>query len=54
MKMKTEIKASKILETNADLKIAKPSKKIDENTLVCAQNDKDCWDRYLSAMGDCV
>lgn len=52
--MKTEIKVSKILETHADLQIAKPSKNIDENTLVCAQNDKDCWDRYLSAMGDCV
>lgn len=54
MKSKTEIKVSKILETNTNLQIAKLSKNVDENTFVCAQNDKYCWHRYLSAMGDCV
>jgi hypothetical protein len=54
MKSKAEIKASGVLETNANLQITKMSKNIDENTFVCAQNDKDCWYRYLSAMGDCV
>ncbi len=54
MKLKTEIKVSGILETNANLQIPKLSNNIDENTFVCAQNDKGCWLRYLSAMGDCV
>lgn len=54
MKMKTEIKASEILEKNTNSQIAKLSKNGDENTFVCAQNDKDCWHRYLSAVGDCV
>ena len=54
MKSKTEIKVSKILETNTNSQIAKLSKNVDENTFVCAQNDKDCWHRYLSAMSDCV
>ena len=54
MKSKTEIKVSKILETNTNSQIAKLSKNVDENIFVCAQNDKDCWHRYLSAMSDCV
>lgn len=54
MKLKAEIKIFKILEANTNLQIAKLSKNADENTFVCAQNDKDCWHRYLSAMSDCV
>jgi hypothetical protein len=48
MKSKKEIKTSKILEKNENLKNS------DENNFVCKQNDKDCWHRYSSAMGDCV
>ena len=51
MKSKKEIKTSEILEKNENLK---NSKNIDENNCVCKQNDKDCWHRYSSAMGDCV
>jgi hypothetical protein len=51
MKSKKEIKASKILENKENLKM---SKNIDENNFVCKHNDKDCWHRYSSAMGDCV
>ena len=54
MKSKKEIKTSKILEKNENLKNSKISENIDENNFVCKQNDKDCWDRYSSAMGDCV
>ncbi len=54
MKSKKEIKTSKILEKNENLKNSKLSKNSDENNFVCKQNDKDCWHRYSSAMGDCV
>ncbi|CAM8352372.1 hypothetical protein [Candidatus Methylopumilus planktonicus] len=57
MKSKKEIKTSKILEKNENLKnskMSKMSKNSDENNFVCKQNDKDCWHRYSSAMGDCV
>ena len=54
MKTKKEIKQSKIIEKNANLKNSKMSKNSDENNFVCKQNDKDCWHRYLSATGDCV
>jgi hypothetical protein len=54
MKSKKEIKTSKILEKNANLKNSKISENIDENNFICKQNDKDCWHRYSSAMGDCV
>lgn len=54
MKSKKEIKTSKILEKNENLKNSKMSKNSDENNFVCKQNDKDCWHRYSSAMGDCV
>ena len=54
MKSKKEIKASKILEKNENLKNSNMSKNIDENNFVCEHNDKDCWHRYSSAMGDCV
>ena len=54
MKSKKEIKTSKILEKNENLKNSKISENIDENNFVCKQNDKDCWHRYSSAMGDCV
>jgi hypothetical protein len=54
MKSKKEIKTSKILEKNENLKKSKMSKNSDENNFVCKQNDKDCWHRYSSAMGDCV
>ena len=54
MKSKKEIKTSKILEKNENLKNSEMSKKSDENNFVCKQNDKDCWHRYSSAMGDCV
>ena len=54
MKLKKEIKTSKIIEKKATLQNAKKLKNIDENNFVCRQNDKDCWHRYSSAMGDCV
>jgi hypothetical protein len=54
MKTKKEIKQSKIIEKNANLKNSKISEDIDENNIVCKQNDKDCWHRYSSAMGDCI
>ena len=54
MKSKKEIKTSKILEKNENLKNSKMSKNSDENNFVCKQNDKDCWHRYSAAMGDCV
>ena len=54
MKSKKEIKISKILEKNENLKNSEMSKNSDENNFVCKQNDKDCWHRYSSAMGDCV
>jgi hypothetical protein len=54
MKSKKEIKTSKILEKNENLKNSKISENIDENNFVCKQNDKDCWHRYSSVMGDCV
>ena len=54
MKLKKEIKTSKIIEKKATLQNAKKLKNIDENNFVCKQNDKDCWHRYSSAMGDCV
>ena len=54
MKSKKEIKTSKILEKNENLENSNMSKNIDENNFVCEHNDKDCWHRYSSAMGDCV
>jgi hypothetical protein len=54
MKSKKEIKTSKILEKNENLKNSEMSKNSDENNFVCKQNDKDCWHRYSSAMADCV
>jgi len=54
MKLITEIKVSKMLEKNVSLQKEKVLKKIEESTFVCDQNDKNCWNRYLSAMGDCV
>jgi hypothetical protein len=54
MKSKIEVKVSEFLETKANLQNAKVSENIDENIFVCEQNDKDCWHRYSSAMGDCV
>jgi len=54
MKSKKEIKTSQILEKNENLKNSEMSKNSDENNFVCKQNDKDCWHRYSSAMGDCV
>jgi hypothetical protein len=51
MKSKKEIKTSKILEKKVNSKMPKNT---DENNFVCKQNDKDCWHRYSSAMGDCV
>ena len=58
MKSKKEIKPSKILEKNENLKNSNMSKNMDENNdesnFVCEHNDKDCWQRYSSAMGDCV
>lgn len=54
MKSTNEIETSRILETKVNVPNVKESKNIDENILVCKQNDKDCWHRYSSAMGDCV
>ena len=57
MKSKKEIKTSKILEKNENLKNSNMSKNMDENNdennFVCEHKDKDCWHRYSSAMGDC-
>jgi len=54
MKSTNEIEISRILEKKVNVQNVKESKNIDENILVCQQNDKDCWHRYSSAMGDCV
>lgn len=54
MESKKEIKTFKILEKKINIKNSKVSKKIDESNFVCKQNDKKCWHRYSSAMGDCV
>lgn len=54
MKSKKEIKVPSILETKENLQNAKESENIEKNNFVCEQNDKDCWHRYSSAMGDCV
>lgn len=54
MKSKKEIKTSKILEKKTNLHNVKVPKNKDENIFICKQNDKDCWHRYSSAMGDCV
>lgn len=54
MKAKQEIKTSKSLAKRTNLQKAKVSNKKSENIFVCKQNDKECWHRYSSAMGDCV
>ena len=54
MKSNNKIKISRILEKEENLQNPKASKNLDDNTFECAQNDKDCWHRYSSAMGDCV
>jgi hypothetical protein len=54
MKAKQEIKTSKSLGKNKNLHNAKVSNNKSENIFVCKQNDKDCWQRYSSAMGDCI
>ena len=45
-------------QQNENLENSNMSKNIDENNdennFVCEHNDKDCWHRYSSAMGDCV
>jgi hypothetical protein len=54
MKSKNQIKMSRVLEKQANLKTAKVTENIDENIFVCKQNDEACWHRYYSVMGDCV
>ena len=54
MKSKKEIKTSKSQRKKTGLYKTKVLKNTDENIFVCKQNDKECWHRYSSAMGDCV
>ena len=54
MKSNNQIKMSRVLEKQANLKTAKVSKNKDENIFVCKQYDNECWQRYYSAIGDCV
>lgn len=54
MKSEQEIEISRILEKKTNLQNVKASENLDENIFVCKQDDKDCWHRYSSAMGDCV
>ena len=54
MKAKQEIKTSKSLAKRTNLQKAKVSNNKSENFFACKQNDKECWHRYSSAMGDCV
>ena len=54
MKSTVEVKVSGILETKTNLQNAKIPEHVNEDISVCKQNDKDCWHRYSSAMGDCV
>ena len=54
MKSKKEIKTSKILKKRIARPNVKVSKNIDNNIFICSENDKDCWHRYSSAMGDCI
>ncbi len=54
MKSKKEIKTSKSQRKKTGLHKTKVLKNTDENIFVCKQNDRDCWHRYSSAMGDCV
>jgi hypothetical protein len=54
MKSINEIKISRVLKQEANLKNAKVPENKDENIFVCKQYDNDCWHRYYSEMGDCV
>jgi hypothetical protein len=54
MKSKNEIKISRVTENKASVKNAKVPENKDENIFVCKQYDNECWQRYYSAMGDCV
>lgn len=54
MKSKEQFKISKVLEKKASVKNAKVPENKDENIFVCKQYDNECWQRYYSAIGDCV
>lgn len=55
-KSRQQLKASQKLATlkapdNSKAKVLRTS---DGDVFVCKQGDKACWQRYSSAMGDCV
>lgn len=52
--MKTTITVAEIHVINFNTQNTKVLEENDHNAFVCAQNDKACWHRYLSATGDCV
>ena len=54
MKSKKEVNTTQALANTLILQNAKVKKDLDESIFICKQNDKDCWHRYSSAMGDCV
>jgi hypothetical protein len=54
MKSKKENKTSKILEKKRNKLNIENSKSLDNKNFICNKNDKDCWHRYSSAMGDCI
>jgi hypothetical protein len=54
MKSDKEIKPSKILEKKTDLQGTKVLRTTDGDIFVCELEDKACWHRYSSAMGDCI
>lgn len=53
---KNHVKTSKKIEMYQDQKNIKTKalKTSDKDNFVCKQGDKSCWQRYSSAMGDCV
>jgi hypothetical protein len=54
MKSNDQIEISRVLEKKASVKNAKVLENKDENIFVCKQYDNECWQRYYSAIGDCV
>ncbi|CAM8328721.1 hypothetical protein MCECIE61_00168 [Candidatus Methylopumilus planktonicus] len=55
-KSRQQVKASQKLATlkAADGSKVKVLRTTDGDVFVCKQGDKACWQRYSSAMGDCV
>lgn len=55
-KLRQQVKASQKLKTNqapqnTEVKVLKTT---DGDVFVCKQGDKACWERWSSAMTDCV